>query len=93
MSVLNLQLPSTLHEELKALAQEQGISIDQLATLAVAEKLAVLRWQNGEQRRQQHDEGLNQLSVRASRGSHARFLEVLERAGNNAPQEGDKVSG
>ena len=91
MSVLNLQLPANLHKELEAVARAQGVSMDQLAAIAVAEKLAVLRWQSGGERRQQHEDGLQQLSARAARGSRERFLEVLERAGNSEPQAHDEV--
>jgi len=91
MSTLNLELPSTLHDELESIAQEQGVSVDQLALLAVAEKLAVLRWQEGAERRRQHDYGLEQLQSRANRGSRERFVEVLESAGHNAPQPDDEI--
>ncbi len=91
MSVLNLRLPPSLHEELKSLAQEQGVSMNQLALLAVAEKLAVLRWQDSEARRQGHEAGLDALRQRAARGSGERFLEVLDKAGNNPPQAGDEL--
>jgi len=91
MSVLNLRLPPALHEDLKSLAQEQGISMNQLALLAVAEKLAVLRWQDQEERRQGHEAGLEAMREGAKRGSRQRFLEILDKAGNHPPEPGDEL--
>lgn len=40
MSTLSLRLPNSLHERLRELAAREGISINQLITLAAAEKVA-----------------------------------------------------
>ena len=40
MSALSLRLPKSLHEQLRELAQEDGISVNQFVVLAVAEKVA-----------------------------------------------------
>jgi hypothetical protein len=40
VSTLSLRLPNSLHERLRALAAREGISINQLVTLAAAEKVA-----------------------------------------------------
>ncbi len=40
MSALSLRLPKTLHEQLRELALEEGISVNQFVMLAVAEKVA-----------------------------------------------------
>jgi hypothetical protein len=40
MSALSLRLPKTLHEQVKELAQEEGISVNRFVMLAVAEKIA-----------------------------------------------------
>ena len=42
MSTLSLRLPDSLHEEVKKLARREGISINQLVSTAVTEKLAAL---------------------------------------------------
>lgn len=91
MSVLNLRLPANLHEELKSLAEQQGVSMNQLALLALAEKLAVLRWQELATRREGHEAGLEILQKRATRGSRERFLEALDKAGDNPPRRGDEL--
>ncbi len=40
MSALSLRFPKSLHEQLRELAQEDGISVNQFIVLAVAEKVA-----------------------------------------------------
>ena len=40
MSALSLRLPKSLHQQLRELAQEEGISVNQFVMLAVAEKVA-----------------------------------------------------
>ena len=42
MSALSLRLPKSLHEQLREVAQEEGISVNQFVMLAVAEKVAAL---------------------------------------------------
>lgn len=42
MSTLSLRLPNSLHEEVKSLAKNEGISINQFISSAVAEKLSAL---------------------------------------------------
>ena len=42
MHTLSLRLPESLHKQLEELAQREGVSIDQLVSSAVAEKLAAL---------------------------------------------------
>jgi hypothetical protein len=43
MSKLDVDIPESLKQAVMAAAVEQGISLDQLVTLAVAEKLSALR--------------------------------------------------
>lgn len=42
MSTLSLRLPESLHKRLKDVAQREGVSINQLITTAVAEKISAL---------------------------------------------------
>ena len=42
MSTLSLRLPESLHKQLKDLAEREGVSINQLITTAVAEKMSAL---------------------------------------------------
>ena len=42
MSTISLRLPDSLHAEVRKLAERENVSINQLATLALAEKVAAL---------------------------------------------------
>ena len=46
MSALSLRLPKSLHKQVKELAQEEGISMNQFVLLAVAEKVASITLQS-----------------------------------------------
>jgi hypothetical protein len=61
MSALSLRLPKSLHEQLKELAQEDGISVNQFVMLAVAEKIASIST-------------IEYLQKRAKRGSRENLL-------------------
>lgn len=78
MSAINLQLPKSLHAQLNALAQEEGISVDQFVVLAVAEKVAAIS-------------AIEYLEKRAQRGSREKFLEILGKAPDVEPEEFDKL--
>ncbi|MGI8766867.1 MAG: toxin-antitoxin system HicB family antitoxin [Gemmatimonadaceae bacterium] len=40
MSTISLRLPESLHERVRAVAEREGVSINQLITIALAEKLS-----------------------------------------------------
>lgn len=42
MATLSLRLPDSLHRHLKGLAEREGVSINQLISTAVAEKMSAL---------------------------------------------------
>lgn len=42
MGTLSLRLPSSLHKQLKKLAAQEGVSMNQLIALAVTEKMSAL---------------------------------------------------
>lgn len=78
MSALSLRLPKSLHEQLRELAQEEGISVNQFVMLAVAEKIAAIS-------------AIEYLETRARRGSRERFLEILHKAPDVEPEELDRL--
>lgn len=78
MSALSLRLPKSLHEQLRELAQEEGISVNQFVVLAVAEKVAALST-------------IEYLEKRAKRGSREKLLEMLKKAPDIEPEESDKL--
>jgi HicB family len=78
MSALSLRLPKSLHEQLRELAQEDGISVNQFIMLAVAEKVASIST-------------IEYLQKRAKRGSREKLLAVLAKAPDLEPDESDKL--
>ena len=78
MSTLSLRMPASLHMRLRAIAQQEGISINQFVTSAVAEKLAALSTEE-------------YLKARALRGSRENLLDVLTRVPDVQPDPGDEI--
>ena len=70
MSTVSLRLPNFLHKEVKGIAKEEGISINQFIATALAEKMSALRTQE-------------YLEQRAARGSRDKFDNALSKVGNN----------
>lgn len=78
MSALSLRLPKSLHEQLRELAKEEGISVNQFVMLAVAEKVAAIST-------------IEYLERRAKRGSRDKFLEILNKVPDVEPEEFDRL--
>lgn len=78
MSTLSLRLPESLHKRLADLAAREGVSINQLITSAVAEKMAAL-------------DTAEILGARAARGSRARFMAALAKVPDVPPDAGDEL--
>lgn len=64
MSTLSLRLPDSLHEQVKALAKKDGISINQFAASAIAEKMAAFLTEE-------------YLNKRAAEGNRTAFLAAM----------------
>lgn len=74
-----LRLQPSLLEEARKLAELEGVALNQLINVAVAEKLSALRTET-------------YLAERAARGSVKRGLRILDRAGvGNPPSRGDRI--
>lgn len=78
MSTLSVRLPNSLHRQLRELASREGVSMNQLISAAVGEKLASLLT-------------LEYLGARARRGKRSAFDRVLRRVRNAPPDEGDAL--
>lgn len=78
MNTLSLRLPTSLHEQLRSLSAQEGISINQFITFAIAEKMAAL-------------DTKNYLQQRAERGSREKLLAVLAKAPDVEPEEVDRL--
>ncbi len=78
MKTLSVRLPDHLHRALHEVAQREGISLNQLIMLAVAEKLAVLA-------------AADMLEARARRGSRERFESALAKVPDVPPAPEDQL--
>jgi len=78
MSTLSLRLPRSLHERARALAEQEGVSINQLIATALAEKISAL-------------DTIGYLKERAARGSRDAFLRALEEVPDVEPIPGDDL--
>lgn len=78
MSTLSLRLPESLHNQLRHLAKQEGISINQLVASAAAEKVAALMTEQ-------------YLEERARRGSREKFRAVLAKIPDVAPLPEDAL--
>ena len=74
-----LRLQPSLLEEARKLAESEGVALNQLINVAVAEKLSALRTED-------------YFSQRAARANLPKALKILKRAGaGNPPMKGDEV--
>ncbi len=79
MSTVSLRLPNFLHKEVKSIAKEEEISINQFIATALAEKISALRTEE-------------YLEHRAARASRRKFDDALSKVDNNHPlDENDTV--
>ncbi len=78
MSTLSVRLPESLHKRVRDFAQQEGISINQFISTAVAEKMAALKT-------------ADYLEERARQGSREKFLAVLAKVPDVAPDPIDAL--
>ena len=78
MSTLSLRIPDSLHRTLKSAAEQDGVSINQFVSLAVAEKLSALQT-------------YNLIAEKAAKGSQENFLKAMAMVPAGEVVEGDKI--
>jgi hypothetical protein len=78
MSTMSVRLPESLHEKAREMAEREGVSINQLVTTALAEKLSALLTEE-------------YLAQRASRGSREKYDRVLAKVSDQEPIPGDET--
>lgn len=78
MSTMSLRLPESLHQKVRELAEREGVSINQLVTTALAEKISALLTEE-------------YLEARAKRGSREKFREILNKVPDTQPEPGDEL--
>lgn len=78
MSTMSLRLPESLHRQAKELARQEGVSINQLVTTAVAEKISALSAEE-------------YLQQRGQRGNRKKFERVLRKVKDVPAAKDDEV--
>jgi hypothetical protein len=78
MSTISLRLPDSLHTSARALAEKENVSLNQLITLALAEKVATLMAEE-------------YLGERAKRGSRKNFQRALNKVADVEPEKYDRL--
>lgn len=80
MSTLSVRLPDSIHREIRELAKEDGVSINQFISLALAQKVSSIRT-------------VEYLKQRAARGSAEHLISLLDSAPDVEPEEHDRIKG
>lgn len=78
MGKIKITLPDSLHQAVRELAQKENISINQLITIALAEKISALTTET-------------YLQERASKGSRNKFEDALNLVPDVDPDDEDKL--
>jgi len=78
MGIFSLRLPESLHRKLGEAAAREGVSINQLISSAVAEKMSALMTEE-------------YLAARAKRASRGKFEAVLAKVPDVEPDESDLI--
>jgi predicted transcriptional regulator len=78
MSAISVRLPDSLHRRVREMAHRDNVSINQMITLAVAEKLSALETED-------------YLGNRARGGSKEKFQKALQKVSSKKPDRQDRV--
>ncbi|MCH2449644.1 MAG: type II toxin-antitoxin system HicB family antitoxin [Gracilimonas sp.] len=78
MSTLSVRLPESLHKKIKELAEKEGVSMNQLITLAVSEKMSALLT-------------IDYLKERAEKANKQEFENIMNQVPDVEPEEYDKL--
>jgi predicted transcriptional regulator len=78
MSTISLRLPDSLHKQVRRLAEKESVSINQLITLALAEKLSALMTED-------------YLEERAKHGSRKKFKRAMAKVPKVRPEAYDRL--
>jgi len=78
LSTISLRIPKYLHEKVRELARKEKLSINQLITLALAEKLSAIATEE-------------YLGQRAARGDRVKDDQALAKVPDREPEEQDML--
>jgi hypothetical protein len=76
MSTISLRLPESLHKKVRELAKAEDVSINQLISTALAEKMSALMT-------------VEYLEERAARGDRGKFEAAMSKVRDSEPDEAD----
>ena len=80
MSTLSIRLPNSIHQHAKRLAQTEGVSVNQIVSSALAEKLSAL-------------DAERYLNECAARGREVDINAILAKVPNTEPEVEDGIRG
>ncbi len=78
MSTLSVRLPKSIHQHAKRLARDEGLSVNQLVSSALAEKLSAL-------------DAERYLNERAERGKKVDIEAILAKTPTVEPEPNDRI--
>jgi hypothetical protein len=78
MSTLSIRLPNSIHQHAKRLARDEGVSVNQLISSALAEKLSAL-------------DAERYLNERAERGKKVDIDAILAKIPSVEPEPQDRI--
>lgn len=78
MSSMNIELPDSLLKQARAMAEKEGVPLEQFVASALAEKVAAWRT-------------VEYLKERASRGDRMKFQAAMSRVADVEPEEFDRI--
>ena len=76
MSTISLRLPESLHKKVRELAESEDVSINQLISTALAEKMSALMT-------------VEYLGERAARGDRGKFERAMGKVRDTGPDHSD----
>lgn len=78
MSTISVRLPDSLHETARKLSQKEHVSINQLLTTALAEKISALMTED-------------YLTERAKRGKRTKFEKAMAKVSDTEAEDFDRL--
>ncbi len=78
MGALSLRLPESIHRHIREIAKMEGVSINQLISSAVAEKISAIMTED-------------YLKSRAERADMSDMMAILNKVADRKPLEGDEL--
>jgi hypothetical protein len=78
MGALSVRLPESVHRHIREIAKTEGVSINQLISSAIAEKISAIMTEE-------------YLAKRAERADIKDIKRILNKVGDRAPLKGDEL--